>query len=176
MPPPKPPSTLEFDPINTCDWAEHSELAPSFVRTRRRYGARARGVRYETKVRDHLARRFGQCYPSQWIRFTADGNPRIRWCQPDNILVDESRKRLTIVEVKYNHIDTAYWQLFHLYSPVVHRLFHGLGYGVVCVEVVHWFDPATRCSVRPSLCPRLDEAIEGAFNVHILNPQSLLAD
>lgn len=166
--------TLEFEPINVCDWAEHSQEPPSFIRPTRYRGARARGVKYESKVREHLARKYtGRCYPSQWIRFRADGKERIRWCQPDNIIVDEGEHVLTIVEVKYQHTDAAWWQLFHLYRPVVSRLFHGLGYDVRCVEIVHWFDPSVRCTEKPYPCPSLEDVRPGAFNVHILNPERL---
>jgi hypothetical protein len=165
LPPP------DFHPINNCDWAEHSEVPPHFVHPVKYTGKRGVGVRYENRVREWISKQFaGRCFPSQWIRYRADGDSRIRWCQPDNLILSPVESKLTIVEVKYQHCDLAWWQLFRLYKPVVERLFLGHGYTLCTVEVVHWFDPSVRTMQTPKLRARVEDAQPGEFAVHIRSP------
>jgi len=158
---------LDFLPITSCDWAEFSEIPPAFLRETKRRGRRLLGVKYERKAQAWLAGMFGSDYmPSQWLRYR-DPQGRIRWCQPDGVYVDRSEKSLTIVEVKYSHTATAWWQLFRLYLPVLERLFDGHGYEFRCVEVCHWFDPAVRCPVKPRLRDSIVNVKPDEFAVHI---------
>ena len=115
---------------------------------------------------------FGERYmPSQWVRFRSpDDAGKIRWCQVDGVLVDEGSKSLTIVEVKYSHTETAWWQLFRLYRPVLERLFVGYVYEFRCVEVCRWFDAAVRCPQPVRLRQRVEDVRPDEFAVHIWNP------
>ena len=128
------------------------------------------GIKYEAKAQLELVGRYGHDYmPSQWIRYRS-GDGRIRWCQPDGVLVDRGTKTLTIVEIKYNHTANAWWQLFKLYLPVLERLFDGHGYEFRCVEVCKWFDPAVQCPARPRLRDSLESVQTNEFAVHIWSP------
>lgn len=128
------------------------------------------GVKYEKKVHGVLGDRYGTDYmPSQWIRYRSH-DERVRWCQPDGVLVDRKTKTLTIVEVKYNHTALAWWQLFRLYLPVLERLFDGHGYAFRCVEVCKWYDPAVRTPAAVRLRDSLENVKENEFAVHILSP------
>ena len=164
------PPPLDFTPLTQCEWAEYSEQAPAFIRPTRKRGRRLQGIKYENKARAAFADRFGSAFmPSQWIRYRGEDG-RIRWCQPDAVLHDKPSHSLTIIEFKYNHTDVAWWQLFRLYRPVLECLFNGYGYEFRCVEVCRWFDPSTRCSVRPQLREDVLDLKPDVFNVHIWNP------
>lgn len=160
---------LDFLPLISCDWAEFSETEPNFIRQVKRRGRRLLGIKYERKAQGHLSSHFGTDYmPSQWLRYKGpDG--RIRWCQPDGVYVDRAFKTLTIIEIKYAHTATAWWQLFRLYLPVLERLFDGHGYEFRCVEVCRWYDPAVRTPVPVRLREDITQAKPGEFAVHIWN-------
>jgi hypothetical protein len=73
------------------------------------------------------------------------------------------------VEVKYSHTPEAFFQVEHLYVPVL-RAFIGDSYWrIATVEVVKWYDPSTRFPVRPVLRENLEDVKVGEFAVHILN-------
>ena len=95
---------------------------------------------------------------------------RIRYCQYDALLVLPDRGVLVIVEVKYSHTADAYWQLEHVYVPVL-RSFLGPSHAwqIATVEVVKWFDPSTAFPCKVTLCEDVGQVRVNAFNVHILN-------
>ena len=134
-------------------------------------GARAEGIRYENRVHAHFAKKYGQLYvPSPWFAFE-DLNGK-RWCQPDGLLVDIARRRITVIEMKYNHTGEAWWKLVHLYLPVL-QSFYGPGVEYRLLEVVRWYDPLTlfpdaSLCADPVHAPRLP-----AIGVHICKPRTL---
>lgn len=166
-----PTPALDFAPVAECDWAEYSETPPTFVRDVHHRGRRLLGVKYERKAQAMLTDRYGAAYmASQWVRFRSVDDPRVRWCQPDGVLVDQGASTLTIVEIKYSHTEVAWWQLFRLYRPVLERLFAGHGYEFRCVEVCRWFDAAIRCPVKPRLREDIANVRPGEFAVNIWSP------
>ena len=93
-----------------------------FPRTPTRGGTPAQrlGKRYEAKALTHLAETLGPPFiSSQWFRFTSGSG--IRFCQVDGILHEEAAT--TIFEVKLRFSSDAWWQLRHLYEPVVRRAY-----------------------------------------------------
>lgn len=161
---------LDFLPVDNCEWAEFSETPPAFIAPQRRRGRRLLGVKYERKAQTWLSGIYHNRYmPSQWLRYRG-GDGKIRWCQPDGVLNEPETKTLTIVEIKYSHTETAWWQLFKLYLPVLERLFDGYGYEFRCVEVCRWYDPSVRCPQPVRLRDSLDNVRTGEFAVHIWNP------
>jgi hypothetical protein len=139
-------------------------FAPPFIVEHKRKGKRADGVRYEKKVHREFLERYPGYLPSAWFEYTdAEGR---KWCQPDGLIFDPWRGRLTIIEVKYQHTEKAWEQLFQLYLPVCSALFAGT-YQLACVEVCRWFDCATLCPETPSMCDEPNRARPGRFNVHI---------
>lgn len=139
---------------------------PPFIKYRKKTGRRRKGEIYEQQVHEKLLQEFPCYLPSLWFHF-ADAEHDSKWCQPDALLLDPWRGQITIVEVKYQHTERAYIQLFDLYLPVVLAAF-GSDYQVACVEVCRWYDPAVLTQVRPSLCERIERAKPSSFNVHIL--------
>ncbi len=131
-------------------------------------GARARGINYEAKVKMEFLRRYpDEFLPGPWFEFTSAENHRPRWCQMDGLLINPWEGVITVVEIKLRHTALAWWQLNHLYSPVV-RFAFGRTWTVKTVEVVRWFDPTTSTPDKPRLRSDIAAVGDGEFAVHIL--------
>lgn len=145
-----------------------SPHAPSFARKGSRKGAKGNGLRYEARVhKTLLADYFSTYLPSPWFRFVDDNG--MRWCQPDGLIIDIQRGRITIIEIKTSHIGEAWWKLHKLYLPVVRTLF-GQDFEYRCLEVVRYYDPAisfplVKLAPTPSDVPPLPFT-----GVHICTP------
>lgn len=126
------------------------------------------GLRYERKVHERLHDQHGLAYiASQWFDYF-DGES-VKHCQPDGLLLFPASRVLLIVEVKRSHTPEAYWQLEHLYVPVLRAFMRDSSWSIATCEVVKWFDPCTRFPVRPVLRENLEDVKVGEFAVHILN-------
>ena len=120
------PPPSNFIPAGNVVAAKASDT-PAFIKTamkRRRVktGARRAGRVYERKVQKFLCEEYETYIPSTWLSFQ-DDTGRTRWCQPDGILLDYERGRLTIVEIKVTHTQLAWWQVRRLYEPVLRAIF-----------------------------------------------------
>lgn len=104
--------------------------------------------------------------PGPWIEFQEKCSRRVRWCQPDGLLLDPFTGRAIILEVKYQHTADAWWQLTHLYLPVLAALLPGWKFPLV--EICKWYDPATSFPVAPRMLADPLEAREDLLGVHIL--------
>ena len=148
-------------------WAKLSDRAifpPQVGRTPREKA----GIAYEKKVHRRLYDLYGLDYiPSQW--FTYFDGESIKHCQPDGLLLFPQEQLMVIVEVKYSHTPDAFWQLEHLYVPVLRAFMRDSGWRIATCEVVKWFDPAVAFPVRPTLRESLVDVRVGEFAVHILN-------
>lgn len=164
-----PPPPEAFRPAGRVLSAGFS--TPPALRRKRYTGRRLEGVRYERKVHEHLRELHGDLYlESPWLRFfPAEDGARWRWCQPDALLFDFQRGRITIVEVKYQHTSDAWWQVKKLYLPVLQAMFPANLWEFDFCEVVKWYDPATafpeRVVLAQEICMR-----HPAFKVHIYRP------
>lgn len=126
------------------------------------------GLRYERKVHERLYETFELDYvASQW--FTFHDGESVRHCQPDGILLFPESKILLICEVKYSHTPEAFWQLEHLYVPVLRAFIGASPWRIATCEIVKWYDPTTRFPVRHVLRENLSDVKVGEFAVHILN-------
>lgn len=144
---------------------------PPFIRHIHPRGRRAAGLRYERKTQRHLCEAFGDAYtPGPWIEFRDGPTRDKRWCQPDGVLIDVRRGRITVVEIKYTHTELAYWQLFELYIPVLRALFPAPQWHFAAVEVCARYDCAVICPETPVLRKRIEDAFPRSFNVHIWRP------
>lgn len=101
--------------------------------------------------------------------FTYFDGEGVRHCQPDGLLLFPEEMVLLIVEVKYSHTPDAFWQLEHLYVPVLRAFMRDSGWRIATCEIVKWFDPSTRFPVRTVLREKLEDVKVGEFAVHILN-------
>lgn len=104
-------------------------------------------------------------FRSPWLRFHDNG--KVRWCQPDALLVDVESGRIVVIEVKYQHTLDAWWQLHHLYVPVLREIFPATMWTIAVCEVVKWYDPATWFPCRVQLLADPVEARVNEFGVHI---------
>lgn len=153
--PAKSPMAVQFSP-------------PPNLKKRKYSGRRAEGIRYEKKVHAYLESFHGENYlASPWIKFFDDG--QWRWCQPDGLIFDLARGVITIVEVKYQHVELAWWQTRRLYSPVLQVMFPGHLWKIEVCEVVKWYDPAVLFPEKVVLACEVDIPHPG-FKVHIWKP------
>lgn len=152
-------------------WMASSE--PPFLRTPRRRGSKAAGLRYERKALNTLEGIYPEFVRSPWFRFIASGSPKPRWCQPDGLLFDIPHGIIYLVEVKLKHTADAWWQVRHLYEPVVAACFGGEGKGagpsplwrIAAVQVVRWFDPDASFPEPFKVVPELKRARPEEFSV-----------
>lgn len=139
--------------------------------THQRYtGTRKAGVTYEKNVHKLLTRLYGDMYvQSPWLRFRSVESDRWRWCQPDGMILDYSRGIITVVEVKLRHTHQAWWQLKHLYLPVLRRLFPKRLWRFQLCEVVIWYDCDAPFPEPVHLAADICEDTQ-KFKVHIWKP------
>lgn len=162
-----------FYPAGAVQWATLLAETPGFIKRKRTSKAKARGIRYEKRVQEILLNKFGSSYiPSPWVLFSEGFDLRTRYCQPDGLLIDFHRGRITIIEIKYNHCELAWWQLYKLYLPVIKEIF-GPNWTYSCCEVVRWFDPQTRVPEKVQMQKDILHAHEYAWSVNICNPSRL---
>ncbi len=166
----RPPTN--FQPAGVVKWARLIDAAPPFIgRSRARSGAQMQGIRYERRVHEALSKLYGPGYlPSQWLMFKPQGSMTPRWCQVDALLVDPLKGKVTIIEVKYSHTPTAWWQLYALYLPVVSAIF-GPNWNYACCEVVKWYDASVACPQQPVLKKHIDRTDSEEWGLHIWNPR-----
>jgi hypothetical protein len=146
---------------------------PPFIKRGRSVGRYAVGIRYEREVHELLelyclGKTAIELKLGPWLEFT-DRRGR-RWCQPDALLLNREQKACLICEIKYQHTSDAWWQLKHLYQPVLAVALPG--FTLSLVEVVHWFDPLVAWPEQPQLIPQLSSSpSNGTVAVHICNPR-----
>lgn len=161
-----PPKPEKFTPARDILTAAFS--LPPELKKRRYTGRRLQGIRYERAVHEHLQWRYGQWYlASPWIKFFADG--RWRWCQPDGLLFQPELGKITIVEIKYQHTIDAWWQIRHLYQPVLEFMMPPALWKYEVCEIVKWYDPAITFPERIVLANEVDMP-HPQFKVHIWKP------
>lgn len=132
---------------------------------------RQAGVRYERRCQEHFLSRFGDFYvPGPWFIFKEFGQEKQRWCQPDGLLFDVRARRIYLLEFKLAHTSDAWWQLNHLYLPVVAKAFPPDLWDYITIEVCRWFDPDTKTPEKPKMKPDILMAEPGEFAVHIFKP------
>ena len=161
-----PPKPAKFTPAQSILHAEFTD--PPEFKKRVYRGRRALGVRYEKLVQEYLQFRFGGLYlPSPWIKFFGDG--RWRWCQPDGVLFQPARGAIVIVECKYQHTLDAWWQVRHLYQPVLEHIFPRTLWKYEACEIVKWYDPAIQFP-EPVVLAHDVGLSHKHFKVHIHKP------
>ena len=121
-----PPLPWGFRPVRLADITEVKRLAyGEHPVTRRRprgsSAAQKSGLRYQRQVCDELRVQFGSAavLVGPWLEYRL-GIER-RYCQPDAIV--SHRDLVFVFEVKLSSTTDAWWQLRHLYGPVVQKLY-----------------------------------------------------
>lgn len=121
-------------------WALYSERSP--IKALKRPGSNSAsqkaGKRYEARVLKALSIiPNGRAVLSPWIQYGLTSGHE-SYCQPDALLF--RKNYLIIFEIKLTHTIDAYWQLRHLYLPIMKRL--ELNIPIVLVEITRSFDPS----------------------------------
>jgi len=141
-------------------------LAKALFTNTKYSGRRARGKAYERKAQRALERRYGEVWvPGPWFRFWQ--GRKWRYCQPDGLLVFPQRGRIVCLEIKLQHTDYAFHQLFALYIPVLQCAF-GPSWQVYGCEVTRWYAPPPGEAGRCRLAARPEDINTAGLFVHIL--------
>jgi hypothetical protein len=138
---------VNFLPAREVRWAKILPYKPKFILNRKVSGAQKKGLSYEKKALAMLERKIQekpngaelQLLKGPWIEFE-DASGR-RWCQPDAIILG-NLFHAVIVEIKYKHTPSAWYQLWELYLPVLKCIFEE--YNFACLELVSWHDPLVK--------------------------------
>lgn len=166
-------SASRFRPARDVHHAKILPGPPGFIQTqqRRNRGARWNGIRYQRLLDDYLTGRYGDIFtPGPWIEFIDGPTNERRWCQPDGLLIEIRRGRVSVLEAKYSHTALAYYQLFDLYIPVMLALFPPRLWTFSGIEICARYDPAVPLPARVVLRKNLLDAIPNEMNVHIWSP------
>jgi hypothetical protein len=159
-----------FKPSGELLWAALCEKPPTFGKPQRKSGRKLSGIKYERKAHEHFQAIYGDFYlASPWLMFRERTSSQVRYAQPDALLFDFDLGRITIVEMKYQHVEMAWWQMHKLYQPLVKHIF-GEQWIIHYVEVVRWYDPKIPFPGKVKLCKTLDEAPCLDTGVHIWRP------
>lgn len=104
--------------------------------------ARSAGRKFEAKVRESLRHSLaGESWnfrPAQWLSFSDDSGHRS--CQVDVLLEPRGGEMPIVFEIKTARTARAWWQLHHLYGPVIESLF---GRSPTLVEIVGGYSPVS---------------------------------
>lgn len=96
------------------------------------------GLRYEAEFHKFArAMSLGKYTTFEHHQLSFQDDTGWRACRPDGVLMVGGT--LYIFEVKIRHTTDAWWQLHHLYKPVLQIVFPKLP--IVCIEVCRSFDP-----------------------------------
>jgi hypothetical protein len=125
-----------------------------------------RGQAYERWVSKILEASYGPQYiPGLWFSYWDNGH--IGAVQLDGLLIELSKGRITLIEIKHQHTAKAWQQLNNFYRPVVEeallspRVRDSL-WEVCLVEIANWIDFSAAPGVQ---IWELSQARPGAFNV-----------
>ena len=143
---------------------------PKSFKPKRRRGARGRGLKYEDEAQKTLLDRYDTYVDSPWFQYKESHESRFRWCQPDGLLILPYEGIIVIMEIKVRHTSDAWWQLKHLYFPVVSHAFPPPLWKYAFCEVVRWHDPATSFPESYTMCAEPAGLRPQELGVHILKP------
>ena len=163
-----------FVPVGPIEWAIPSREEPAFLRnlTKKAKGNIKKGLDFEAAFAGYMVDRFGELYvPGPWFHYKEIGKEKTRWCQPDGLLFRPEQSRIVLVETKLQHTPDAWWQLKHLYLPVIASMFPPDGWTYTLVEVTKWYDPHTHFPEKVRMCEDVLTAEPGDFGVHIWIPK-----
>lgn len=133
------------------------------VRTRKSPAQKA-GLAYQKRVGAFLPSRDHQwdVVAGPWYCFI-DGSGLRHYCQPDFLLLDEDSSTCVVVEVKIRWTSDAWWQLRHLYLPVLRRVRPNLQ--MLALTITRSYDPAVRIEEPIHLIDDFMDTRPDAFNV-----------
>lgn len=170
-----------FRPAGEVEYAAFAATPPPFITSSNKptfTKAQKDGLRYEKRAQNYLIKLGGRfdhfrvlCNP--WILFHSVGAPSssIQFCQPDCLLIDDTEKKVTIVECKLSHTPDSWKQVRQLYEPVLRRIPEFAGYSFAAVEVCKWFDPHKGFPETYYYAENVLGATIDRFGIHIYKPR-----
>src|SRR5690348_4326837 len=116
--------------VGRVEFAEWCDGPAALARRKGRTQAQKRGLAFERRALQFLSASLGEFKSGPWIRWHTRDDEFL--CQPDG-LCEISDYKVFVFECKSRHCIEAYWQLRHLYVPVVRRLYPNRE--IIAVEV-----------------------------------------
>ncbi len=135
--------------------------------TRRLSASRRAGLRYEKRWTQFISTLWGGQYYTFNDKLLAFSDRKgQRCCKPDGVLVPRNADWFAIFEVKVGHISDSFWQLRHLYEPVLSQWAPLKNRRPLALEVCRRYDPATfyPCSTKVLNVFDLDEYLAAPQN------------
>lgn len=157
-----------------------TQTRPKFTETSLSSFTRAQreGLRYEKKVHTYLEKLLAdnnrndfeiKISPWAMYRLQGDLSSKIRFCQPDVVLISKTLDKVILVEIKYQHTNEAWKQLRLLYEPVLKFLYPS--YSIACLEICRWFDPHVPFGEHYYYSEHPLSAHDNQLGVHIFHPR-----
>lgn len=133
-------------------------------------GARKAGIRYERQAQEYLLSLYPELYlPSPWFKYRLLNSNQWQWCQPDGLILDARKGRITICEIKNSHTVSAWWQIKKRYLPVVQEVFPINLWKFDFCEITRYYDHALYFP-EPVELVRLPGESRNKFKIHIFTP------
>lgn len=110
-----------FRPAGKVAWVRPGDT-PAFAQGGRLKGAKRRGKLFEEHAVEVLEA-WTPGFAGLWLEFQDTAGNR-RWAQPDWFAVQSDR--IVLAEMKLTHTALAWWQMRHLYQPLLEWMFPGM--------------------------------------------------
>ena len=138
-------------------WPEWGGSPPATAKFTRRTRAQRAGLTYEKKALAELQQALPLFLSHLPFSFMAEyGRER---CIPDGVAISSrDRSLLTIIEVKHSHSADAWFQLKHLYLPVLRAAFPR--HRIQLLEVCKSYDPAVHVPDRQQFVTDVRQYVE----------------
>lgn len=163
------PPSRSFRPAGQVECPRLELKSPPWIGQSTKNSAKLAGLRYERQAKEFIRNSFPRLYvEGPWFSFTNGGDTPRRYCQPDFLLLDFLAGTLVVGEIKLRHTAGSWWQVEHLYLPVVRAIFGG-NWKYSAFEMCHWYDPAVAFPVRCRLLEQPRYTAE-RFGVFIWKP------
>lgn len=171
-----------FFPATGVTFATFTSQRPSFTENPSSAFTRAQkeGLRYEKKAHEYLKKLLIDARDinfelkiSPWIMFKCkhDASTRIRFCQPDAVLISKDETRIILIEIKYQHTNEAWKQLRLLYEPILKFIYPKAS--IACLEICSWFDPHASFQEHYYYSENPLEALSERLGVHVYHPRKI---
>lgn len=165
--------------VGIINWAQYAPEAPLFKKGKKPTKVQRDGLLYEEKVHKYIEEEVKKkedkdlhYLKSPWIVYREAGAPfnSLLYCQPDTVLVHLERKLITIVEIKLQHTEQAWWQIRKLYEPILRHIYPG--FNIHALEVVKWMDGTVAFPESIVYSKDLFSTQDKHFCVHMFSRQS----
>lgn len=170
-----------FRPAGEVEYAAFATNPPPFINTNNKptfTKTQKDGLRYELRAQTYIRKlcersAFIRVLCNPWVLYHSVGNSpsAIQFCQPDCLVIDDTRKKVTIIECKLSHTPDSWKQVRQLYEPVLRRVPDFANHSFAAVEVCKWFDPHKGFPETYYYNENVLEAVTDRFGIHIYKPR-----